>query len=292
MREYKQDWLTLVIIILLIFISAAGVLSLNFSSSYDFVNQYGHTVEMYGYGLYAHDSYFQAPISIGTDFCILIVVVPMFIYSYVQYIRNSSNCNRLKLVSMYAVAFYYAASISFGLTYNRLFLAYVILFSGSLFGMFKHVISLSLHQTATLSKGLKIFLVLSGIALIIAWFPDIIPTLIDGRTLSLIGVYTTSITYVLDMGIISPVCFICIYLLINKHTLGTILLAALLKLCMVVGIMMIPQTICQTLSGCDIPLPALITKSISFVFLGAFAFYFNHKMYKELDAAHEETVKK
>jgi hypothetical protein len=57
---------------------------------------------------------------------------------------------------------------------------------------------------------------------------------------------------------------------------------------MVVGIMMIPQTICQIASGAELPLPALITKSFSFVLLGGFAFYFNHKIYRELEDEKEK----
>lgn len=284
----KRDYLTLTTIVLLIVTSMAGILSIDFTKSYEIVNQYGHIVEMYGYGIYAYDTYFQAPISIGTDICGLLVGVPMFIHSYISDSKNSNTVTKLGLIGMYACAFYYAASICFGLTYNRLFLVYVALFSCSLFGMFTQIGKLKLTKTVSITKGLGIFLILSGIALIVAWLPDVIPSMINGGTLSLIGVYTTNITYVLDMGIISPICFLIVYLLKRKNPLGTLLLAILLKLCMLVGIMMFPQTICQELSGCEIPLPALVTKSFSFVLLGAFAIYFYHKMKKEIRKMGEE----
>ena len=57
--------------------------------------------------------------------------------------------------------------------------------------------------------------------------------------------------------------------------LGTMLMAIMMKLCMVVGVMMIPQGICQLLSGYNMSLPAFITKSMSFVLLGGSAFYFD-----------------
>lgn len=279
----KKDYLAIITIVLVFVTSMAGLLSINFTKEYDFVNQYGHTVEMYGYGIYANDTYFQAPISIGTDICTLFVGVPLFIFAYMNYSKKGDVVSRLKLISIYAAVFYYAASLSFGLTYNRLFLVYVALFACSLFGMFRHICNIKLEKAATFSKGVRTFLVLSGIALIVAWLPDVIPSAINGGTLSLIGVYTTNITYVLDMGIISPMCFITLYLLKKGNPIGTLLLAIILKLCIIVGIMMIPQTICQVASGCNIPVPALITKSLSFVVLGGFAFYFNRKMYKELD---------
>lgn len=278
----RRDYLAIITMVLLAITAIAGVLSINFTKSYEFVNQYGHTVEIYGHGIYAFDTYFQAPITIGSDICILVVGIPMFIMAYLNYTKKKDAASELKIISVYSAAFYYAASLAFGLTYNRLFLVYVALFACSLFGMFTHISGIKLTKSATLTKGLTVFLVLSGIALIVAWLPDVIPSLINGGTLSLIGVYTTNITYVLDMGIISPMCFVIIYLLKKQNAIGTLLLAVLLRCCIIVGIMMFPQTICQMIAGCDIPIPALVTKSLSFVVLGVAALYFEKKMYKEI----------
>lgn len=278
----KKDILAIVTMICMCVTSICGILSMKFDYAHDFLNQYGHTVKIFGYGIYANDSYFKAPISIGTDFCILFVLVPMFLYTYMQYQKKADMISEIKLISVYAVAFYYAASIAFGVTYNQIFLVYVLLFTCSLFGMFSHIRSVNVGQKITATKGLQAFLVISGIALIVAWLPDIISAMLKGGTLSLIGVYTTEITYVLDMGVISPMCFVCLYLLKKSDGLGVVLLAVLLKLCVIVGIMIIPQSICQMLSGVELPLPALLTKVLSFVALGGFALYFNHRMYQEL----------
>ncbi len=280
----RNDNLVILIIVLLFITTIAGLLSLNFNRSYEFVNQYGHQVAIYGYGIYANDSYFQAPISIGTDLCMLLFVTPMFLISYLKYNQKGDVVSELKLISVYAVVFYYAASIALGITYNQLFLVYVALFACSLFGMFAHIKNISFQRSIRGSKGIYIFLILSGIAIIIAWLPDVIPTIIKGTTLSLIGVYTTNITYVLDMGIVGGLCFTSLYLIRKREPLGTLILACILRLCIVVGIMMFPQTICQIAADVPMPLHALITKSLSFILLGGFAFYFNHKLYKELTA--------
>lgn len=58
--EKKKDILSIIVIALLIIISATGVLSLDFTKSYEVMNQYGDTVKMYGNGIYARDSYFAA----------------------------------------------------------------------------------------------------------------------------------------------------------------------------------------------------------------------------------------
>lgn len=279
----KKDFLAIVTMLCMCIITICGILSMNFEYAHDFVNQYGHTVKIFGYGIYANDSYFKAPISIGTDFCILFVLVPMFLYTYMQYQKKADMICEIKLISVYAVAFYYAASIAFGVTYNQIFLIYVLLFTCSLFGMFSHIRSVNVGQKITATKGLQAFLIISGIALIVAWLPDIISAMLKGGTLPLIGVYTTEITYVLDMGVISPMCFVCLYLMKKNDSLGVVLLAVLLKACIIVGIMVVPQTICQMLSGVELPLPALLTKVLSFVALGGFALYFNHRMYQELE---------
>lgn len=281
--KFKKDYCAIISMICMCVTSICGILSMRFNYGYDFVNQYGKTVKIFGYGIYANDSYFKAPIFIGTDFCILFVLIPMFLYTYIQYIKLNDTVSELKLISVYAVTLYYAASMAFGATYNQIFLIYVLLFSASLFGMFSHIKNTKIQKSAEGSKGLKAFLIISGLALFVAWLPDILSAMIKGETLSLIDVYTTEITYVIDMGIISPLCFVCIYLIKKRDMWGTIILASILKLCIIVGAMMITQTLCQMLSEVNIPFIALATKSLSFMVLAVVALFLNHKMYKEVN---------
>ncbi len=279
-RLENIDVLTMTSITLLILISIAGILSLDFTKSYEIINQYGDAVEIYGNGLYAHDSYFKAPILIGTDFTILFIVVPLFVLTFVQNRKYRTGKTELNLLSVFSAALYYAASLAFGVTYNEFQLLYIALFSCTLFGVFSLVRKIDtkkINYKAT--KGISIFLIMTGIALIAAWLPDILPTIFAGKSLAMIEVYTTEITYVLDMGIIGPLCLVCLYLLKKRDELGIVLLAVLLKCCIVVGIMMIPQTICQVASGYETALPVLLTKSGSFVLLGGFALYFNYNLY-------------
>jgi hypothetical protein len=278
-RLEKIDVLSIITILILATVSIAGVLSVDFSKSYEVVNQYGDVVKIYGNGIYAHDSYFKAPISIGTDFTIFLVVVPLFIWSFVQNRKNHTSITELNLLSIYSVVLYYAASLSFGVTYNSFHLLYIALFSCTLFGVFSLIRKIDTKKLGIeATKGISIFLIMAGVSLIVAWMPDIIPTIFTGESLSLIEVYTTEITYVLDIGIIGPLCLVCLYLLKKKDGLGIVLLAVLLKCSIVVGIMMISETIFQMVSGYEAALPVLITKSGSFVFHGGFALYFYHKL--------------
>lgn len=285
-RLNKVEILTIFIIFLAIIVSTGGVLSFNTGMSYEVLNQYGDSVRIFGSGIYSHDSYFKAPVQIGSDFTIFIMAVPMLIAALVSEIRFRSNKTKLCLLSVLSAILYYSFSLASGVTYNSFHLLYIALFSCSLFAVFALAGNIDKkeirdgQQWRLPSKGISAFLILSGIALVAAWLPDIITSLATGSSLTLIEIYTTEITYVLDMGIIGPLCLICLYLLNKKDGLGDVLLAVILKICIIIAVMMIPQTVYQYLSGAVLVWGAIITKAGSFVVLGCFAAYFNRKLYK------------
>jgi hypothetical protein len=284
-KLYKTDILAILTILLLVLITVTGLFSFNTDQSYFFTNQYGDAVRLFGSGIYAHDSYFRAPIFIGSDFTMLFLVVPLMASALRNEIRNRNVKTKLKLTAMSAVVLYYAISIAFGVTYNSLHLLYIALFSCSFFLVTILMMNLDLKilqtsQNWKLTKGVRAFLIFSGLALFLAWLPDIIPTILSGKSLALIEVYTTEITYILDMGIISPLMFICLYLLQKRSGLGSAILSTMLTLCFIMGVMLPIQTIFQMLAGITIPFPVLIIKVGIFVLLALFAAYFNTKFYK------------
>lgn len=262
----------IIIILLLIIISLCGILSLDFSKVYSYINQYGDEVKLFGSGIYKDDSYFKAPIFIGTDLCVLFFGVPLFIISLIKDFRNSTENTQLRLVSIEAISLYYAVSLCFGVKYNRIFVLYVILFSLLFFTLIKRMRALSkFNYSYEMKKSDAAFLIFSGISLCLAWWPDIIQTIINKTSLKLIENYTTEPTYVLDLGIISPLCFISLILMKKKDSFGVVLYAILLQSIMIVAVMMICQSAVQFASGVEIPLSALISKSIIFIILGLFA---------------------
>lgn len=283
-KIYGIDILGIFTIILLVLITITGLLSFSTDNSYMITNPYGNEVKMFGSGIYAHDSYFRAPIFIGSDFTMLFLVVPLMTIALIKEIKNRTLKSKLKLIAVTAVVLYYAISIAFGISYNSYHLIYIALFTCSLFSVITLVIRLdtvALQNALSWklpSKGISIFLIISGISLFIAWLPDIIPTIISGTSLPLIEVYTTEITYVLDMGIISPLMFVCLALLKKKDGLGIVILSIILTLCVIIGVMLPIQTAFQVLAGISVPIPVLIAKVGIFVILAAFAAYFNSKL--------------
>ena len=266
------------IILLLVIVSLCGVLSLDFSNAWSYINQYGDEVKLFGSGIYKDDSYFKAPIFIGSDLCVLFFLVPLFVISLIKDLRASTAKTQLRLVSIEAISLYYAVSLCIGVKYNRIFVIYVILFSLLFFTLIKRMRDLSkFNYSYEMKKSDAAFLIFSGISLCLAWWPDIIPTILNGNSLSLIENYTTEPTYVLDLGIISPLCFIALFLLKKKDSFGLVLYAILLQSIIVVAVMMITQSAVQFASGAEIPLTALISKSIIFVILGLFALAFDRR---------------
>lgn len=282
------DILVICIIILLIVITTAGLCSFGTDKGYMITNLYGDNVKIFGNGIYAHDSFLKALGNIGSDFTILFLVVPMMAIALIREIKKRTIKSKLFLASVMATVLYYAASIVFGVTYNSLHLIYIALFSGSLFALIILIKSINTVELRKMqkwiipSRGLNVFLIISGVALFVAWLPDIITSLMSGKSLALIEIYTTEITYVLDMGIISPMIFICLFLLKKKDGLGDILLTMILKMCGIIGVMISVATLFQTLGGIEIPVPALITKIGIFIVLAAFAAYFDIKLFRNI----------
>lgn len=279
---------TLLIIGLSILTSAIGLLYATGGKAFNFVNQYGDTVKIYGDGLYARDSCFMAPIFRGTDFTILCFAIPILIVALILDMKKKKLKNRLFLMSVISLFTYYSASIAFGVTYNMLHLVYIALFSVSVFGLIIAISSIDKNQVVENMgdglpfKGIYIFLTFTGIALIVAWLPDIINSLVLGRSLELIEVYTTQITYVLDMGLIAPTALICLFQLKKRSAMGYVLLELLLTVCIIIGIMLPIQTVFQIVAGISLPIGAIVTKMAIFTILALFALYFNIKFFKNM----------
>ena len=282
----KKHLPELFIVCLMAFVSLTGILSMDFTKSSSYVNQYGDTVLLFGSGIYKADSYFKAPIFIGTDIAVLLFLVPLLIAAIVKDTKTPDYKTKLRLASVEAVGLYYACSLCFGVKYNRIFVLYAALFALLLFMFIKRMRNCCSYRISyDIKKGDDVFLVFSGISLCIAWLPDIIPTIITGRPLTLIENYTTEATYILDLSIISPLCFIALFLLKMKDPLGTVIYSLLLQSIIVVAVMMITQSAVQFLSGIDLPFAVLVTKSLIFVALGIVAVFLQKRLMLNVCAA-------
>jgi len=267
--------------------SGLGLFFITGEESIDFINQYGNNVILYGDGIYKNDSLFMASIFRGTDCAVFFIIVPIAILILILDIKRNTMKTKLLLTSMVVFFLYFSASLAFGVKYNVLHLVYILFFGVSFYTL---ILGYKLIKTYPINKskniltvGLKIFLTLIGLSLFIAWLPDIITSLTNDKSLELIHVYTTNITYVLDMGIISPLIFICMYNLSKKNDIGYILLVLNLTLLIIIGIILPFQTLFQVNAGIELPLEVLISKVGIFIILAIFAVFYNIRLFKSLN---------
>ena len=280
--------LSVFIILLAMATSGLGLFNKTGGQPFDIENQYGDTVKIYGEGIYRNDSYFMAPIHRGTDFTILFLATPLLIFALIKDKYKNTLKTKLFLTSIISFFLYYAISISIGVKYNVLHLVYMSLFSCTFFAFLMGFSLINKYEINTSKKictnGLKVFLVLCGLSLFVAWLPDIITSLVNNRPLELIEVYTTAITYVLDMAIISPAIFICLYHVYKENKLGYILFSIILANLILIGVTVINQTIFQNIAGIELPIGAIITKIGIFVILAMVGIYYKIKLYKYIQS--------
>lgn len=281
--------LNIFIILLSVIVAVCGICSFQTGQCCETVNQYGETVKMWGAGIYAHDSYFKGSINIGSDFAILIAVLPLAVTAFLKMRAKPVAENYIQNLGVISLLLYYSASIAFGVTYNRLHLLYIALFGTCFYcvcfllgKLYSIKYSLKVVCKYRITKGMKAFLIISGIALTVAWFPDILTSLVNGTSLDLIEVYTTEITYVLDMGVLSPLMFVILYLLNRERFMGYVLFRMILKLCSGIGVMIISQSVFQMIAEVSVLIPALITKGLIFVILALSAVIFERRLRQEV----------
>ena len=276
--------LSIVILVCAIISASVGLFWDDGGSTYFLENVNGETVELFGNGLYATESLFKTPINKGTDAIILFVVVPIFLITTLL-LKKDNKKTKLLHLGLVGCFLYYSASISFGVSYNILFLVYIILFSASLFQLIISIVEIDKGKydeeviSALPHKGLVIYLVLAGMSVFV-WLIEIITSIVSRMPPSIIGMNTTEPTFVIDIGIIAPTCFLTAILVYKRKQLGYILSVVLLTINSAIGIIVLSQTIFQKMYGVIISIEEFIPYVMVFVIMSIVATTFNIKILK------------
>lgn len=255
--------------------SGVGLFYQDGGAPFSFTTLHGQTVQMYGSGLYRSDTYFKAPIFRGTDAAMLLVFIPLLVYAILRY-RKGSLRGKLLLAGILSVFLYNAVSMAFGTAYNNLFLVYILLFSASLFAFITACSTIDLPALAARvspgvpRRGMAILLFVSGLSVFV-WLIEIIGGLVQGQAPASLASYTTDITAVLDVGIITPVAYLAGVSLLRRAPLGYLLAPIMLILNASIAVIVISQTIFQTLAGITLNPGQFIGFVGSFVITGTFA---------------------
>ncbi len=269
--------LSVVVAVLALVAASAGLFWQGGSGPLPFTTLHGHTIELYGRGLYRYDWAFRASILRGGDAIMLVVGVPLLAVSILLYRRGSLRGGFL-LTGTLACFLYNAASLAFGAAYNDLFLLYLVYFSASLYAFVLAFTSIDLHALSDHvgprmpRRGVAAFIFIAGLSPCV-WLIDIVNALAQGQVPEGLASYTTDVTTLLDVGIITPAAFLAGVLLLRRKPLGYLLTSTLLILLVLVGLLVVGQTVMQTLDGIVLSAGEVAAYVAPFVLLSLFAIW-------------------
>lgn len=231
--EYRRSVgiLTGLIILLAIIASGYGLLSGHGPEaarrSESFTSIWGDKVELYGSGIYKHDSVSAAAQAIAQDGVTLVLGVPLLVVSLVMSFRGRVR-GRLLLAGALGYFTYTYASYSFLSMYNQLFLIYVMLFSASLFAFILTLLSLERekveryfkHSSAT---SIGVFLLFTAFMIMMLWLGRLASSLREETAPVGLEHYSTLVIQALDLAIVVPLTAITGVLLIRRRPYGYLL---------------------------------------------------------------------
>lgn len=248
-------WLSSLIVGLALIAAGVGLLSQPGGSTFSFTTVRGVTVQVYGQGWYRLDTPIAAVGFMAADVVTLILAIPLLVISTLSYRRGSLKGGFL-LSGTLAYFLYNYGSLAFGSTYTNLFLVYVAIFSASLFGLILVLTSFDVpalpahYSTRLPRRGISLFLIVSGVILLLVWLVlSILPALFQGTAPLEVAFYTTFITAVVDIGIVAPVLIAAGVLLRRRAPIGYLLAPLLLVFTVTLGLNLTAAGIAQILTG-------------------------------------------
>jgi hypothetical protein len=194
----------------------------------------GQTVQLAGDGLYRYDTVFTAANNTAVDAVVLVFGIPLVVTSWLQH-RDGSPRGTLLLTGSLGYLMYVYANYALGVAYNPLYLAYVTLLSASLFGFVaalnetdRAALAAAAADPAVPHRSLSWFLLASAAVTAVVWLQPLVTALLTGSAPELLDVYTTTVTYSLDLAVITPAAALAGLLVHRREPLGYLLAAPLL----------------------------------------------------------------
>jgi len=275
MNRPALNWLIPLIAVLTVISAGVGLFWQTGGSLYTFTTLYGETVEIYGQGLYDHDTVFNVGTSQGAD-AVALLALPLLFISFMFCQRGSLRGGFL-LSSVLGYYLYYGASLGLVVAYNNLYLVYLALFSASFFAFVLALTAIDLPSLpARFSprlprRGMAIFMFVVGIGVAFIWLSDVINALTADAVPEALRSHIALVTYTLDVGIIAPACILAGILILRRASLGYLLTGLMTILLALVGAMVIGQTVMQLNLGLQFSTGQLIGKIGTWIIMGGIA---------------------
>ena len=245
---------------------------------FTFTSVRGQQVQIYGHGLYRYDTLFTGAANRGTDAVTLLVALPLLAYATLLYWRGSLRGTLLLLGTLIYFLYVYS-SYALGTAFNPLFLLYIALFAASLFAFVLLFASIDRHLLAEHlapdlpRRAVAIFMFFSGLATLAIWLQPLLTELAQNQLPAFVGSYSTKITDVLDLGIITPATLIAGTLIWRRAALGYLVGFSLLILEILLTPMIAAQTVSQLSAGLVFTPAQIIGPMVGFATLGLLALW-------------------
>jgi hypothetical protein len=199
------------------------------------VTSRGGTAELAGDGLYRYDTVFTAAGNRAVDAVVAVFGIPLLITAWVSH-RGGSQRGSLLLAGTLGYLLYVYATYAFGVAFNPLYLAYVTLLSVSFFGFIAALDAVDRGALAAVAadpdlphRTLSRFLLTSAAVTAAVWLQPVVTALLRRNTApDLLDVYTTPVTFSLDLAIVAPSAALAGLLVRRRDPLGYLLAAPLL----------------------------------------------------------------
>ncbi len=238
----------------------------------------GQEVQIYGHGLYRYDALFTGAANRGSDVVTLVLGIPLLIYAAMRYWRGSLR-GALLLLGTLVYFLYLYSSYALGAAFNPLFLLYITLFSASLFAfvlLFAALVPQFRMDQLTPDlprRAVAIFMFISGLATLVIWLQPLLDELARNQLSVMLGAYSTKVTDVLDLGIITPATLIAGVLIWRRKAFGYLVAFSLLVLEMLLLPLIAAQTVSQLRAGIGFTTAEIIGPMVGFATLGLFALW-------------------
>ena len=235
----------------------------------------GEDVELFGEGLYRRDSLFKGASNVGTDVITLFVAVPLLLWSMLAY-RRGSRRGALLLLGALTWFLYVYATYALSVTFNELFLVYVVLASASFFAfvlLWRTIDPAPIAERVpdAVRRRTAVLMLASGLLTFLVWSLPLLAATVSGDAPKWLDNSSTMVTDALDLAIITPSALLAGMLLRRREPTGYLIAIVLLVLLLILAPAIIAQTISQLAAGIDFTPGEVIGPMAGFVVLGAIA---------------------
>lgn len=243
---------------------------------FGFTNVHGEPVEMYGFGIYDHDSLFRGSGQRGVDVVTLFVAVPLLAVS-ARFHRRGSLRGTLILLGALMWFVYIAISYLGAVAYNGLFLVYVALFSASLFALLLTFAAVDRGELARRMddrmprRAPATFLICSGVFTLGIWLMTPLEGLLKGEPPADLESYTTLFTNGVDIAVLVPSTILAGVMILRREPLGYTLGIPLVLFAGLLAPMITAMTLLQLRAGVEFTAGQVVGPIAGFVGLATVA---------------------